>query len=151
LQLQQESESDGQFFPPSDNGENSEAPVDAPPDAESSLLVNTTTVGSLVLGFVLRVMFTTAAKKHPKTRDKLTCTVHIRYTVSSSITTTSFSLEDLDSNGGVSGTDVMLTSKTHLSVDIQGIDNHQVTDVSIGTVGACVETQHGPIIAIFHQ
>jgi hypothetical protein len=117
LKLQQESESDGWFLPPSDNGENAEAPVDAPPEVESSSMVSTTTVGSLVPGDFHRVMSTTAASKHPKTREKLTCTVHIRYTVSSFITTTSFSLIDCGSNGGVSGTDVRLISKTHPTGD----------------------------------
>ena len=36
-------------------------------------------------------------------------------------------------------------------MDIQGIDNHRLNDVGIGTVGAYVETQKGPVIAVFHQ
>ena len=38
-----------------------------------------------------------------------------------------------------------------LKVDIHDIDNHQLNDVEIGTVGAHVEMQKGPIIAVFHQ
>jgi hypothetical protein len=36
------------------------------------------------------------------------------------------------------------------SVHIQGIDNHMIKDVPIGTVGAVVNTQRGEVIAIMH-
>ena len=41
--------------------------------------------------------------------------------------------------------------RTHRFVDICGIDNHQLTEIPIGTVGGVVDTQKGPIIAIMHQ
>ena len=46
------------------------------------------------------------------------------------------------------GTNVRIIEKTSRSVDIQGIDNHQITDV---TSGAVVYTQRGPIIIILNQ
>ena len=49
----------------------------------------------------------------------------------------------------MAGTDVRVISMTHRSVG--GIDNHQLTDVAIGTVGGVVPTQKGPVIAIMHQ
>jgi hypothetical protein len=73
------------------------------------------------------------------------------YTVSASTTSDSWSLIDRGSNGGVAGTDVRPIHTTDRTVDIQGIDNHQVLGISVGTVGAYVITQTGPIIAIFHQ
>ena len=46
---------------------------------------------------------------------------------------------------------VRLIEKTGKSVDIQGIDNRQITDVPIVTEGAVVHTQREPIIVILHQ
>jgi hypothetical protein len=61
------------------------------------------------------------------------------------------SLVDRGANGGVAGNDVRVLFKTNCTVDIRGIDNHQLTDVPIGTVGGVVTTQKGPVIAIMHQ
>jgi hypothetical protein len=61
------------------------------------------------------------------------------------------SLVDRGANGGLAGSDVRVIHKTHRSVDVRGIDNHQVTDIAIGTVGGVVTTQKGPVIAIMHQ
>jgi hypothetical protein len=61
------------------------------------------------------------------------------------------SLVDRWANGGVAGSDVRVIFKTSRTVDIKGIDNYQVTDVPIGTVGGVVNTQKGPVIALFHQ
>ena len=36
-------------------------------------------------------------------------------------------------------------------VDVQGIDNHQMNNLQIATVGAVMNTQHGEVIGIFHQ
>jgi hypothetical protein len=54
-------------------------------------------------------------------------------------------------NGGVAGSDTRLIDKSLHSVHIQGIDNHMIKDVPIGTVGTVVNTQHGEVIAIMHQ
>jgi hypothetical protein len=40
--------------------------------------------------------------------------------------------------------------KTGRTVDIRGIDNHQCTNIDIGTVGGVIQTQKGPIIGIMH-
>ena len=73
------------------------------------------------------------------------------YSVSSHRHTSSMSLVDRGANGGVAGDDVRVIFKTSRTVDIKGIDNHQVIDVPIGTVGGVVTTQKGPVIAILHQ
>jgi hypothetical protein len=77
--------------------------------------------------------------------------MHVTYVASNHNSTSQYSLVDRGSNGGVAGNDVQVISKTHRKVDIQGIDNHCLNDVEIGTVGAYVDTPKGPIIAIFHQ
>ena len=40
---------------------------------------------------------------------------------------------------------------THRAVNVQGVSDHQVTDLKIVTAGGVVQSQHGPVIAIFHQ
>jgi hypothetical protein len=63
------------------------------------------------------------------------------------------SLLDRGANGGVAGCDVRVISKgmPHRRVNIQGIDNHQMTGLELGTVGGVVRTQRGLVIAVFHQ
>jgi len=54
-------------------------------------------------------------------------------------------------NGGIGGSDVWVIFKTHCSVDVQGIDNHQMTNIPITTVGGGINTQHSAVIVILHQ
>jgi hypothetical protein len=58
---------------------------------------------------------------------------------------------DHGANGGVAGSDTWLIHKSLCSVHIQGIDDHMIKDVPIGTVGAVVNTQRGEVITIMHQ
>jgi hypothetical protein len=60
-------------------------------------------------------------------------------------------LIDCSTNSGVVGSDTQLIDKSLHSVHIQGINNHMIKDVPIGTVGAVVNTQRGEVIAIMHQ
>jgi hypothetical protein len=77
---------------------------------------------------------------------------NVSYTVSlNQQKATTHSLVDRGANGGVAGNDVCIIFKTNRTVDIRGIDNHQVTDIDIGTVGGVVQSQKGPIIAVMHQ
>ena len=77
--------------------------------------------------------------------------VNVVYWVSAHKTISPDSLVDRGANGGVAGTDVRVIFKTNRTVDIRGIDNHQVTNIDIGTVGGVVTTQKGPVIAVMHQ
>ena len=79
---------------------------------------------------------------------------HILYQVSQARSCFKASLIDRGANGGVAGSDVRIIHQTPPNarrVDIQGIDDHQLTNIPIGTVGGVVTTQHGPVIAIMHQ
>jgi hypothetical protein len=60
-------------------------------------------------------------------------------------------LIDRGANSGVAGSDTRLIDKSLHSVHIQGINNHMIKDVPIGTVSAVVNTQRGEVIAIMHQ
>jgi hypothetical protein len=66
-------------------------------------------------------------------------------------TTLPLALIDRGANGGVAGSDTWLIDKSLCSAHIQGIDDHMIKDVPIGTVSAVVNTQHGEVIAIVHQ
>ena len=63
------------------------------------------------------------------------------------------SLIDRGANGGVAGSDVRIVDlyPPSKSVDIQGIDNHRVTDMRLGTVGGVINSQKGPVIALMHN
>ena len=54
-------------------------------------------------------------------------------------------------NGGVAGADVRIIEMTHRAINVQGVSDRQVNDLKIVTAGGVVQTQHGPVIAIFHQ
>jgi hypothetical protein len=86
---------------------------------------------------------------NPNTRD--INTANTVYTVSAHRSSQPMSLVDRGANGGLAGDDVRVVGKIFKSVDIRGIDNHQVTDIGVGTVGGVVTTQKGPVVAIFHQ
>jgi hypothetical protein len=60
-------------------------------------------------------------------------------------------LIDHGANSGVAWSDTWLIDKSLHSVHIQGIDDHMIKDVPIGTLGAVVNTQRGKVIAIMHQ
>jgi hypothetical protein len=66
-------------------------------------------------------------------------------------TTLPLALIDRGTNGGIDGSDTWLIDKSLHSVHIQGIDNHMIKDVPIGTVSAVINTQPGEVIAIMHQ
>jgi hypothetical protein len=61
------------------------------------------------------------------------------------------SLVDCGANVGVAGEDVRVIFKTLCSVNIQGLDNHQVSNIPIITAGGVVKSQRGDVIAIMHQ
>ncbi len=75
-----------------------------------------------------------------------------RYSVSSHESSNRIgALVDRGANGGIAGNDVRIIATTDRRVDIQGVSNHQVTDIPIVTCGALVNTQRGDIIAIMNQ
>ena len=98
--------------------------------------------------------------KH-KTSEKLNDEVDIHgikynrinalYCFSRNITKTRGALVDRGANGGLAGDDVRIISKSLRTVNVQGIDNHQCTNIPIVTAGAVTRSQHGPVIIIMNQ
>ena len=124
-----------------------------PPDEQAAdnnetLLINAATghkPKSFPPGDIRRVM----SKSSKRSVNLTNITYQISYHKSSD--NSSLSLVDRGANGGVAGTDFRVIFKTGRTVDIRGIDNHQCTDIDIGTVGGVVKTHKGYVIAIMHQ
>ena len=78
---------------------------------------------------------------------------HIIYSVSAHCSADFGSLADRGANGGLAGSDVRIISRSESprQVDVSGIDNHQLTNLPIVSVGGVVQSQRGPVIAIMHQ
>jgi len=72
----------------------------------------------------------------------------IYYLVSSHKSCRVGSLIDRGANRGIAGNDVRIIEKSDQTVNVRGIDNHQITNIPIVTAGGVVKTQHGPMIAI---
>ena len=60
-------------------------------------------------------------------------------------------LVDRGANGGLADSDVRVITVSSREVDVQGIDNHQLTNIPIVTAASVVETQKGPIVLILNQ
>ena len=78
----------------------------------------------------------------------------IKYSVSiQESSNTKSSLVDRGANGGIAGSDCRIIASTvdPRRVDIVGIAGNELPKVPIGTVGSYVETNKGPVIAIWHQ
>lgn len=85
------------------------------------------------------------------TRDVNIHEINTMYSVSASHTKRPGALVDRGANGGVAGEDVRIIHKLHRTVDVQGIDNHQIVNIPIVIAGGVINTQRGPAIAILNQ
>ena len=63
------------------------------------------------------------------------------------------SLIDRGANGGIAGDDMrLICHDTHgRTIDVQGIDNHEIPKLKISSCGAVARTQRGDAILIFNQ
>ena len=61
------------------------------------------------------------------------------------------SLVDRGANDGIAGSDLRIIAKTDRQVDINGIDDHQLTNLPIVTAGGVTSTQQGGVIVVLHQ
>jgi len=61
------------------------------------------------------------------------------------------SLVDRGANGGICGDDMKVISYSGRTIDVQGIDNHELPQLRICTCGGVVRTQRGHVLLIFHQ
>ena len=76
----------------------------------------------------------------------------IQYRVSQASRRKKGSLIDRGANGGIAGSDTRVIERhAHRTVDIRGIDNHEICSIPIVNAGAVVRSQRGEVIAIFNQ
>ena len=95
----------------------------------------------------------TVPKEIPPKRNYNTNMHNVSYTVSSNtrMKHNSKALIDRGANGGLAGDNVRLISKSDRTVDVSGIDNHEMNNLAIVSVGGVVRTQRGEVIAILNQ
>ena len=60
-------------------------------------------------------------------------------------------LVDRGANGGLAGSDMRVIHKTHRRINIQGIDNHEVTGLDVVTAATLLNTSQGKVIGIFNE
>ena len=54
-------------------------------------------------------------------------------------------------NGGLAGSDMRVIHKKHQKINIQGIDNHEVTGLDVVTAATLLNTSQGKVIGIFNE
>ena len=60
-------------------------------------------------------------------------------------------LVDRGANGGLAGSDMRVIHKPHCKINIQGIDNHEVTGLDVVTAATLLNTSQGKVIGIFNE
>ena len=60
-------------------------------------------------------------------------------------------LVDRGANGGLAGSDMRVIHKTHRKINIQGIDNHELTGLDVVTAATLLNTSQGKVIGIFNE
>ena len=58
---------------------------------------------------------------------------------------------DHGANGGLAGSDMRVIHRTHRKINIQGIDNHEVTGLDVVTAVTLLNTSQGKVIGIFNE
>ena len=58
---------------------------------------------------------------------------------------------DRGANGGLAGSDMRVIHKPHRKINIQGIDNHEVTGLDVVTAATLLNTSQGKVIGIFNE
>jgi hypothetical protein len=101
-----------------------------------------------ILILVLSFHFGPTTSTHP---SAISSTGTLRVSAHDHSKTIQGALIDRGANGGIAGNDVCVISVSDRVVDVTGIDNHQLTSIKIGTVGAIAQLQRGPVILIMHQ
>ena len=60
-------------------------------------------------------------------------------------------LVDRGANVGLAGSDMRVIHKTHRKINIQGIDNYEVTGLDVVTAATLLNTSQGKVIGIFNE
>ena len=77
---------------------------------------------------------------------------NIRYSVANYSRRSPGSLVDRGANGSIGGDDTRIIARTTQKVDLSGIDNHEMCNIPVCTIGGyTMTTQNGPVIVIMHN
>ena len=60
-------------------------------------------------------------------------------------------LVDCGANGGLAGSDMRVIHKLQRKINIQGIDNHEVTGLDVVTAATLLNISQGKVIGIFNE
>ena len=130
-------------------------------EEDENVLVNSTRLNTpLQPGDIRRVLSKvkqpgnqTVSKDMPSKRNYNTNMHNVSYTISSNtrLKHDSKALIDRGANGGLAGDNVRVIAKSDRTVDVSGIDNHEMNNLAIVSVGGVVNTQRGEVIAILNQ
>ena len=60
-------------------------------------------------------------------------------------------LVDCGADGGLAGSDMCVIHKAHRKINIQGIDNYEVTGLDVVTAATLLNTSQGKVIGIFNE
>ena len=60
-------------------------------------------------------------------------------------------LVDCGANGGLAGSDMRVIHRPYRKINIQGIDNHEVTGLDVVTAATLLNTSQGKVIGIFNK
>ena len=60
-------------------------------------------------------------------------------------------LVDRGANGGLAGSDMRVIHRTYRKINIQGIDNYEVTGLDVVTAATLLNTSQGKVIGIFNK
>ena len=58
---------------------------------------------------------------------------------------------DRGANGGIAGDSVRVIAETDRRVNVQGIGNHELSDLKIVTAGVVCPSNRGDVLLILHQ
>lgn len=138
-------------------------------DKESTLLVNLTTTSKLNPGDIRKLLSSPAKSSQfpsPSSAKKVACKTditingkvyrevgkHVIYYLSKVSRSYVDYLVDRCANGGVAGNDVRVIDKhPDRTVDVRGINNHEITSIPLVTAGGVTSTTSGEVIVIMHQ
>jgi hypothetical protein len=143
-------------------------PTDMITNPDTTLLANVTSLhdNHISPADIRKVLSTTKTSNPPQklkpTPDSATVTIDgvkyrqcntlLTYRVSEHKHKPNSSLIDRGANGGFVGNDVRrIATCSDKTVNIMGIDNHQLSSIPLVTAGGVSQSQMGPVILIFNQ
>ena len=130
--------------------------ADAEEGDEISRLINQATRRDDVPPTDIRRIMSQAKAKRPPTKTSRVASVHemvpthhVPTNLSGKLP--SRSLVDRGANGGIAGDNVRVIAEVDRHVNVQGVGNHELSDLKIVTAGGVCPSHRGDVLVILHQ